>query len=168
MVPTVFLVDYTCSIAGWMQQYPPCHYLSGPYKVYSYDPQILTECLSFIRPDNVLVMICSQTFAGTTTQTEPWYGTEYEIIPMDESLLQSWSDSKQADYVGLQLPERNDMVATEFELKPSGDTIPKDKPQCILEQYPNGAASGNWSCRLWYKPGMGCFVAPWENKLSGG
>ena len=136
-----------------MQNYPPQHYLSGAYKVYSYDPEKVTECLSFLRPDNMLVMVCSQTFAGTTTQTEPWYGTEYEVIPMEESLLQTWSDSKYTDHVDLQLPERNDMVATDFELKPSSNDIPKDKPQCILEKYPDDATDGNWTSRLWYKPG---------------
>jgi insulysin len=152
-------MDYACSIAGWMQNFPPNHYLSGPYKVSGFDPDAVTECLSFLRADNVMVVVSSPTFTGQTSQTEPWYGTEYEPIELEEAVLQSWSTAKHTDHAELHLPEKNDMIATEFDLKSSSDTVPKDMPKCILNQTTAGAKeeygkdnSTDFLCRLWYKP----------------
>jgi insulysin len=161
-------MDYACSIAGWMQNFPPHHYLSGPYKVWEFQPDAVMECLSFLRPDNVMVAVSSPTFVGTTSHTEPWYGTEYEPVELEEAVLHSWATAKHTSYPELQLPEPNDMIATDFELKSSSDTLPKNQPQCILnltapvskadeeEKEAGGVGTTNgsnsFSCRLWYKP----------------
>lgn len=147
--------DYTCSLAGWMQLYPPHHYLSGPYKVYGWDPEAITKFLSSLHPDNVLLMISSPTYHGNQddnekqssycSQEEPWYGTKYESIPIDETLWNSWRTVQHTDYSDLKLPEVNDMIATEFDLLPCPSEIPKEEPQCILH-------SSQAKIQLWYKP----------------
>jgi insulysin len=136
-------MDYTCSLAGFMQSYPPEHYLSGPYKVYDWNPEAVTECLAGLHPHNMLLTISSPTFSGQTTQTEEWYGTEYEPVDLDESLLQEWKNASHADYPELQFPERNDMIATEFDILKENTTSPLDQPTCIVD---------NERLRLWYKP----------------
>ena len=79
-------MDYTSSVAGWMQLYTPeyattngttttahnnnnddnnnraIHYLSGPYKVFEWNPTLIEECLSCMTPDNMLLMISSPFF----------------------------------------------------------------------------------------------------------
>jgi insulysin len=140
-------MDYTCSLAGRMQHYPPEHYLSGAYKVYDWNPDAVTECLQALTPDNALLMISSPTMASTEgeskMETEKWYGTQYESVEIDEALWNQWRTSNHSDYPDLQLPQVNDMIATEFDLLKLPDTIPKDQPQCLLKSLP---------IKLWYKP----------------
>ena len=74
---------------------------------------------------------------------EPWYGTKYESIPIDEALWNSFRTVTHSDYPELELPQINDMVATEFDILPCPEAIPKDEPRCILKSKP---------IQLWYKP----------------
>lgn len=55
-------MDYTCSEAGWMQQYSPSMYLSGAYKLGEWDALLVTECLSSLSSDNLFIMVSSPTF----------------------------------------------------------------------------------------------------------
>jgi insulysin len=155
-------MDYTCSVAGYMQQYPPEQYLSGAYKTFDWDASLVTECLESLVPENVFMMVSSPTFEssgenaadnnGTTDEkkesheTEKWYGTKYNTIEPNEALWKEWKSIHHDVYPALKLPLVNDMIATDFEvLEPSTkeSSFPKDKPQCIHQD-------GN--VRLWYKP----------------
>ena len=135
-------MDYTCSLAGWMQDYPPEHYLSGPYKVYDWNPDAVKECLHKLTPNNVFMMVASKSFEGSTTQQEKWYGTQYEPVELKDSLLQEWDNVAPSEYPDLKLPEKNEMIATDFEIK-DGSNVPKDRPVCIIDEE---------LCRLFYKP----------------
>jgi len=148
-------MDYTCSLAGWMQLYPPERYLSGPYKLYSWKPEAVVGCLRELNPDNMLMIISSPTMAGTTTQEEPWYGTQYESIPVDETLWDTWRNTQHWELDDLQLPQINDMIATQFNILPCPDDIPKDEPRCIMQSEP---------IQLWYKPDN-VFAMPKVNML---
>mmetsp|Transcript_41918 Transcript_41918/g.100697 ORF Transcript_41918/g.100697 Transcript_41918/m.100697 type:complete len:1075 (+) Transcript_41918:137-3361(+) len=155
--------DYACSVAGWMQLFTPenasgcngtndpndltnraAHYLSGPYKVFEWKPELVEECLASLNPDNLFLMVSSPTFGSDDDEkegeekdgyeSERWYGTKYKNIPCDESTMKKWKSAKHQDYPELQLPEVNDMIATDFELldlKDSPAEYPKDQPQCI-------------------------------------
>lgn len=156
-------MDYACSVAGWMQLYPPSNYLSGPYKVSKWDPKAVKECLKALTPDNVLWMISSPTYGENLAnpKTEKWYGTLYERVPLDDARQNQLRTALASDFPELKLPEINDMIATDFELLSEDlqSCVPKDAPQCIaLTTTSAGTFStkvSSWPrplLQLWYKP----------------
>lgn len=139
-------MDYTCSVAEHLQQYPPALCLSGPYKTFELDADLVTECLASLTPDNLFLMVSSPTFEGTTQESEKWYGTQYTTVEPNEALWNHWKSIKHGAYPDLKLPLVNDMIATDFDLigtSESDSLFPKDKPQCIHQDD---------NLRLWYKP----------------
>lgn len=141
-------MDYTCSLAGWMQQFPPSMYLSGAYTVCEWDSSLVQECLACLTPDNMFVLESSPKFGegGSCKEEEKWYGTKYERLDYNEELWGKWKAVGNVDYPELQLPENNDMIATNFDLLEgtSDETkFPKDQPQCIHKDQ---------NVCLWYKP----------------
>lgn len=138
-------MDYTSSLAGRMQIYPEQHVLSGPYKIYQYEPSLVTEILEKLVPTNMLLMVTTKSFEGQTTQKEKWYGTDYSVDDIKPELLEKWAQSAQNQETEgrLQLPERNDMIATNFDLRDFPTTAPKDEPRLLMD---------TTECRLWYKP----------------
>ena len=147
-------MDYTCSVAGWMQLYPHSHYLSGPYKVSQWEPEMVKECMAALNPDNVLWLISSPTFADHLTHplTEKWYGTQYERVELDVPLQNQLRTALASDFPELALPQVNDMIATDFELLSTDfrNSLPFDKPQCIALS--SGSMSYKPDMQLWYKP----------------
>ena len=142
-------MEYTCSLAGWMQHYPPELYLSGAYTLQEFDADLVQECLSALNPNNMLVLVSSPTFGegeDPCTEEEQWYTTKYRKIECDEGTWNDWKSLKYNKYPKLQLPEVNDMIATDFELLEAASdekTYPKDQPLCIHQDD---------NVRLWYKP----------------
>ena len=140
-------IDYTCSLASAMQLYPPEHILSGPYKIFDYDPELIQSYLEYFTPQNLLLFVTSKTFEGKTTFKERWYETEYNIEDLSSNLCEQWSqatvDCDLAENM-LHLPEQNDMIASDFTLvDPMDGVIPKDEPKLLINSN---------LCRLWYKP----------------
>lgn len=138
-------MGYTCSLASAMQTYPGHHVLSGPYKIYKYDPELIADFLKFFTPENMLLSITSKTFEGSTKSTEHWYGTAYDIADLPSDACAKWLDASVHSDVAegkLKLPEMNDMIATDFGLKDETD-MPADEPRLLVNSS---------HCRLWYKP----------------
>lgn len=95
-------------------------------------------------PQNMLLMLAAKDFEGETTDVEKWYGTQYKIFDLDESTLNQWSTAtvdKEWMQPVVTLPERNDMIATDFSLRQL-ENAPKEEPYLLLDTP---------SCRLWYK-----------------
>lgn len=141
-------MDYTCSLAGWMQQFPPSMYLSGAYRLCEWNADLVRECLASLAPDNMFVMVSSPTFeeGEMCSEEEKWYGTKYRNLDCDGETWGKWKAVRHGDYPELQLPEVNDMIATNFELleAASDETkYPKDQPQCVHQDD---------NVCLWYKP----------------
>jgi insulysin len=137
--------DYVTSLASAMQIYPGHHIISGPYKLYNYDPQMIQEFLNYLVPENMIVSITSKAFEGKTDQKEKWYGTEYNIEKLSPDICTKWSNANIDNAVcerSLRLPEMNDMIASDFAIKPFQD-LPKDEPRLVVDTD---------RCRLWYKP----------------
>lgn len=82
--------QYTSRLAGLMQHgYPSEYILSGPSLIRHYDPELIKENLSWIRPDNFRIMLASQSPPNGVeyTQKETWYGTEYNVLDFDQDLI---------------------------------------------------------------------------------
>jgi insulysin len=150
--------DYVAGVAAHMHLYKnPNHYLSGPYKVYESDSALVETCRACLTPQNVLVSLASPTVAGCTDQTDPWYGTEYSVQPVEADRVAKWNPANLSPELAalLSLPAQNDMLATNFELVSAAagsaadgsdngdDEISKQGPRCIADTD---------TLRLWYKP----------------
>jgi len=137
-------IDYTCSLAERMQIYPIQHVLSGPYKVYEYDPVLIEDFLQYLSPQNVIVIVSSKSFEGTMDSKEFWYGTEYTMESLTEELCNKWqNDTADPDIIcDLDFPEKNEMIPSDFALYRDSDALP-DEPLLLLDTD---------RCRLWYKP----------------
>lgn len=139
-------MDYTSGLARNLHDYPANLVLSGAYKIYDYEPGAITEILECLTPSNLLMTVSNPAFEGQTKTTEKWYGTNYSLEDIEPETLEQWSaasiDDDWLQTPGLSLPERNDMIATDFSLK-KVESVPNDEPT-LLRDTP--------TCRLWFKP----------------
>lgn len=76
------------SLSSRLQEYPPQEVLSAPYDYRSFDPDLLRDLLSFLRPGNVLLTFTSRT--AETDSTETWYETPYSVAPITEERVARW------------------------------------------------------------------------------
>ena len=150
----------------------PNHYLSGPYKIFDYDPTMIQTIGQSLRSTttNLLILLGSTTFAESTDQIDPWYGTQYRIVPNTDQNHHVWMQYQDRvknnngidnDLIsGLRLPDPNDMLPTDFTLLAASDNAENaaylwnvengpfhdavnSSPRCIVNTD---------TCRLWYKP----------------
>jgi len=139
-------MDYTCCLVDSMQTYPSQYFLSGPYKIYEYDASLIESILDYFTPENMLMAVTSKQFEGSTESKEFWYGTEYNIEDLPKSLCTRWSEVNPSmdTFDGmLQLPEMNDMIASDFSIIKGMVDVPTDEPKLVVDSD---------CCRLWYKP----------------
>lgn len=135
--------QYTSRLAGLMQQsYPSQYVLSGPSLIREYDPQLIQESLLWLREDAFRITVTSQLLPGgvQTTQTERWYGTEYEVLEVSDTLKASL---KNLDlHLALSLPGNNDFIPQNFETHKYEVVKPLSKPSLILHTP---------TVRMWHK-----------------
>mmetsp|Transcript_40178 Transcript_40178/g.45725 ORF Transcript_40178/g.45725 Transcript_40178/m.45725 type:complete len:944 (+) Transcript_40178:191-3022(+) len=145
-------ISYTSSLATNLHLHAPEHVMSGDYLYFDYQPESVEDCLKYLVPENLLAVLSHPTaFEGKTTQTEPWYDVKYNANPVDTLPLGQWSNPEKK--TELHLPERNDMIATNFDLK---EHESKSDTPILLEDSP--------ILRLWYKPDT-VFNMPKTNML---
>ena len=134
-------MDYVSGLASQMHSYPAEQFLSGPYKLFDYDPAQVEELLDCMIPRNVLLILASKSFEGKTSLKEKWYGVDYEQVSIEPDILDKWSNATSPE---LALPPQNDLIATDFDLLDNiPPETPKDQPQLLLFDD---------NTRLWYKP----------------
>jgi insulysin len=82
--------QYTSSLSQQMQQnLPPQWILSGHALVRKYDAALINQHLALLRPDNFRLTLACQEFPKgiQCTQVERWYSTNYQVLPVSESLI---------------------------------------------------------------------------------
>ncbi|RYN22620.1 A-factor-processing enzyme, partial [Alternaria tenuissima] len=78
----------TSDLAGNMQtSYDRKMLLSGPKIIKKFDSELISEAMSYLRPDNFRMTIISQDFPGGWDQKEKWYGTEHKVEKIPEDFL---------------------------------------------------------------------------------
>ena len=132
---------YACSLAERMQNYEPVDVLSGPYLTKEYDPDLVKDIMGYLRPENMILSVTGKKFKGKTELVEKWYGTEYNDSKLDESLLKRWAEIE-FPRTELHLPEKNDLVATDFELRSPPPNHDSSQPKLIVNDD---------LARLWFK-----------------
>ena len=167
------------TIANDMHIYPIEHILSADHILYDIEPvqRLATDLYfgsaggcNYFSVENSIVIVENKAFAGTTTQVERWYGTEYneklyEDINNGSALLR-WQralqgeDSEWVQWV--HMPRPNDLLPQDFTLKHeviplstiqnksiSNMKDPKSMPRVIEETDRSGAET---SAVVWFQP----------------
>lgn len=124
-----------------MQRYPPALYIAGPRRLaldeYAADPKLsslprssfptndqlsrtrasVDKYLEGLIVDNSMVTLVSKTFDGQTTLRERWYGTNYNVKPIPETMLSSWRDCATPNKLRLAFPTQNQFIPSEAGLR---------------------------------------------------
>ncbi|KAI8388880.1 Metalloenzyme, LuxS/M16 peptidase-like protein [Radiomyces spectabilis] len=135
--------QYTSRLAGLMQHgYPSNCVLSGPSLIRKYDPELISDNLNWLRPDNFRIMLAAQHPPGGVqfTKKEKWYDTEYEVKDFSEDLIKSLENAGLDK--SLHLPPANDFIPTDFETHKKQVDQPAKRPT-LIEHTP--------TMRLWHK-----------------
>lgn len=65
----------------------------------------------------------SRAYEGKTDLVEKWYGTNYSLIPIEESVLEKWRNVTLNDK--LHLPDPNEFIPTKLGIKDLGENNPR-------------------------------------------
>ncbi|GBB83220.1 hypothetical protein RclHR1_00100024 [Rhizophagus clarus] len=132
--------QYVSRLSSTIQTpYPREWVLSGPFLIREYDQKLIEESLEWLRPDNFLLELVSQSFIGLN-QKEQWYGTEYKVEPISDGLIQALNNIELNPELKMTLP--NEFIPTNFETFKTEVATPAKRPNLIK----NTATS-----RLWHK-----------------
>lgn len=71
--------------------------LSGPYTMSNYHSDVIDSVLELLSPDNMVIFIVSKIFAGSTNRREPWYGTEFSSVLIEELDLHRFREATPND-----------------------------------------------------------------------
>ncbi|KAI5302428.1 Insulinase (Peptidase M16), partial [Ascosphaera atra] len=113
----------------------PEHLMSGFYLLREFDPEAITEGLSYLRPDNFTMTIVSQKAPVKFDQREKWYGTEYHIEDIPKSTIEdierSVKEAPAAKPAHLHLPHKNEFVPTRFNVERKEVEKPVQQPALV-------------------------------------
>jgi nardilysin len=130
---------YTMDLCEAMQFYPETDYLTGPYLLFDYKPEVIAMVTDLLVPDKVNIMWSSRQFKGQCQLTEKWFGTPHSIEEIPLEWKEAWKNPEVPPY--LHLPQPNPFIATEFNIKTPTAGVPK---------YPE-VLSEDERCRLWFR-----------------
>jgi insulysin len=139
--------SFTSKVSSVMQKPLPRKFLlSGSRLIRKFDPEVITEALGYLRPDNFRISVVSQTFPGKWDQQEKWYGTEYfvEKIPssfMNEIKKAAASTSKDR-LPELHFPHKNEFIPTKLDVEKKEVKTPTVAPKLIRNDQ---------GVRIWWK-----------------
>ncbi|TPX31670.1 hypothetical protein SmJEL517_g05085 [Synchytrium microbalum] len=141
--------SYCTSLAGNLQHFEKADVLSGNYIFHEYRPDVIQRYFDYLRPDNFRIMVVSPSFDAAGWSKARYYGTEYTVTAFSDTLQQALKTSILSTDSELHLPEPNDFIPTNFDVK----RIPK--PETM--QYPS-IIRETPTIRLWHKKDDTFFV----------
>ena len=132
-------INFVSELAANMQIFNIEHALSGKYLITKFEPNIIEEILSYLKPERVKVIAVSKTFQGTTNSIEKWYKTEYRTEKFNNHYLNYLKQcGTSRDF---KLPYKNDHIPSDFSLISHDEEI--DEIPMLIKKTP--------ITRLWYK-----------------
>jgi secreted Zn-dependent insulinase-like peptidase len=129
-------IRYVKILAKRMHQYPIQDVLRGPYALDHFAPELIHEYLNKLTTDQLLMTVSAKGL--TTAAVDPWFGTQYQLSALPNTLLAQWGNSE-ID-LALTIPQRNIFLPEDLTVKPLRQT--SVKPELIKSS--DGFA-------LWYK-----------------
>ena len=117
-----------------MQDYAdPADYLTGPALYEHPDPCAVQSYLTHLTPANARVKVVARDFAGKTTETARFYGTQFSNRTLPTQ-TKRWAETLRnggATYASLRLPEPNLLIPERFELLGRGGPA---QPPSVAQQ----------------------------------
>jgi len=121
--------------------------LCGPYIVSEYRPDLISDLLNLLVPENMLVILSSKKFESSKNlQTEKWYGTKYLCENIDPKLFDAIKNStvqnigKSINNKNLEMPPENTLIPKNFEILPNLTNL--EQPRILYS---------NQQSTKWYK-----------------
>ncbi|WP_373079687.1 insulinase family protein [Zhongshania sp.] len=105
-------INEVVQLAMAMQKYPAAEVMRAPFIMDDYQPELLTEFLAAMRPENSFITLVAPSVKATTEV--PRYQVAYSKRPITAGELAAWAPAKSK---ALKLPVKNNFVANDFSLK---------------------------------------------------
>lgn len=111
-------------LAAGLHRYPPQDLLRGAYMMENYSPELITDLLADLRPDNVLVQVVAKGLA--TDEKTPFYEVDFGIAPISPATRARWnahsndSDHAQGHAQRLSLPTANRFIPERLDAQSLG------------------------------------------------
>lgn len=112
---------YISSMVHQLQDYPIEHILCSHYMLDEWRPDLIKNILNSFVPKNVRVAVTAQCFENKLDETEPWYGTKYKKVSLDEKKMKEWLNAGVCNE--LKLPPKNEFIPTDFTLYPLDEEV---------------------------------------------
>lgn len=137
---------FTSQLSSLMHKPLPRECLLSEYLLRKFNPAVIKEGLSCLRPDNFRMTIVSCHFPGSWENKEKWYGTEYTCQPippdfMDE-IKKAAASCPESRTAKLHLPHKNQFVPTKLEVEKKEVKEPALSPRIVRN---------NSLARTWFK-----------------
>lgn len=139
--------SFASSMSSVMQKPLPREWLlSGTSLVRKFDPEAITNALSYLRADNCRLTLVSQDFPGGWDKKEKWYGTEYKMEPIESKFAAEMKKAAVAtteDRIpDLHLPLPNDFIPSKLTVEKKETAEPAKTPTLIRNDE---------NVRIWWK-----------------
>jgi insulysin len=121
-------------LAGVMQKpYDRTKLLSGPAVISKFDSNLISEAMSYLRPDNFRMTIVSQNVPGDWDRKEKWYGTEHKVEKIPEDFLKEVKEAFESKSrpKELHLPHRNEFIPSRLDVDKKEIETPTKEPKLI-------------------------------------
>ncbi len=122
-------------LANKLRQYPAAELLHGDYLYSRFDPELINNYLSYLRPDNLLLTLTAADLV--TDQREPRYQADFKLEPLPKALQQTLAQAELNP--ALTIPAPNPFIPQDLSLQPKAGMT---KPELLIEH------SGY---KLWYQ-----------------
>jgi insulysin len=116
----------------------PPEYILSKHVLRKYDPKLIAEYSDHLNADNLRITLISQKVE--TDLKEKWYGTDYSIADISDSLFQRISNVE--TNTKFHLPIKNDFIPTNFDVEKLDNVTPSKKPVLIRDDS---------KLRFWFK-----------------
>ncbi len=119
------------STASDLHDYPIEEVLCGAYSLSEWKPQLITDVIEKLTPENVRVAVIAQQYSDLPDlQAERWYGTKYKTEDIPKEKLKAWGEAETSP--ALALPPRNEFIPTDFKLAPRDPAGPVKRPEIVV------------------------------------
>lgn len=115
--------NYVNSIVQALQEYPMNEVLCAEYTFPKWRPDIINQIIEYLTPQNIRVHVVGKIYENIADETESWYGTKYKKEKISTDIINMWENV--SDNSDLQLPPKNEFIATKFNIKPHETNVIK-------------------------------------------
>jgi len=130
-------IGYVSSLSSGMHDYAPQDVLVGPYLMQDYRPDLISEALAALRPEQAQVVLTAP--GVPTDRRSEKYDVPYSVKTATEEAIAGWVADKRPDE--LRLPDPNAFIAEDVALLP----VSEENPELPAVRHEAGRQ------RIWYR-----------------